>query len=81
MNEENEDFSNVIKKYESFLDKLKEEYNNGNYEISHILEDRMYKNFIIDICNSKITTLEDIMELALYLKKNVIKKKYEKWYA
>ena len=46
-------------KYNSLFMKL-EKLNQIDNESSHILQDKIYRKFIKDICNNKFTTLKDI---------------------
>ena len=58
------------------LDKVKDDN-----EIAHIIQDKIYRKFIKDICNNKINTLADIKILANMMNNNVVKKDKARWYA
>lgn len=66
-------------KYNSLFMKL-EKLNQIDNESSHILQDKIYRKFIKDICNNKFTTLKDIKKVANYMNKNVVKHDKERWY-
>ena len=58
------------------LDKVKDDN-----EIAHIIQYKIYRKFIKDICNNKINTLADIKILANMMNNNVVKKDKARWYA
>ena len=58
------------------LDKVRDDN-----EKSHIIQDKIYRKFIKDICNDKINTLADIKILANMMNNNVVKKDKARWYA
>ena len=58
------------------LDKVQDDH-----EIAHIIQDKIYRKFIKDICNNKINTLADIKILANMMNNNVVKKDKARWYA
>ena len=59
------------KKYNSLFIKL--EKLNGDNEVSHILQDKIYRTFIKDICNNKFKTLEEIKKVSNYINIFVVK--------
>ena len=69
----------IEKQYGSLFAKL--EKLGDNNEVSHMLQDKIYRKFIKDICNDKVTTVKDIKKIANDLKKNVVKYDVERWYA
>ena len=66
------------KKYNSLFKKLEKLDDN---ESSHILQDKIYRKFIKDICKNKFTTLKDIKKVANDINKNVVKHDKGRWYA
>jgi hypothetical protein len=73
MNELEQKYEKLFKK----LDSLNEKDDN---ESSHILQDKIYRKFIKDICNNKLTTSEDIKKMANKMYKNVVKNDKDRWY-
>lgn len=68
----------MIDKYIKLCDKL-DKLKDDN-ELSHILQDKIYRKFIRDISNQKIKGL-DIIKIADLIKKRVIKYDKNRWYA
>jgi len=70
-------------KYYSLFMKLDKLNNTEDIESSHILQDKLYRKFIKDICNDKLSSLEDIQKIADYMNKYVVKydKEKNRWYA
>jgi hypothetical protein len=66
------------KKYISLFKKLEKLDDNEN---SHILQDKIYRKFIKDICKNEFTTLKDIKKVANSINKNVVKHDKGRWYA
>jgi hypothetical protein len=69
---------NIQTQYSKLFDKL-EKLKNDN-ESAHILQDKIYRKFIKDIVNDKISP-KDIKPLALNINKYVVKKDVRRWYA
>jgi hypothetical protein len=69
----------------STYDKLFKAYNQcGNekdYEVTHLIEDDILHKFINEICNNNYKTKKEIIKTARMINKNVLTKKYPKWYA
>ena len=68
-------------KYNKLFDKLKKEDELHDNESAHIIQDNIYRQFIRDICNSKLEKIEDIKNIAKDINKNVITKDKGRWYA
>ena len=72
----------IDKKYNNLFIKFKKENNeDNNNEDAHILQDKIYRNFIKDICKNNNLTLDDIKKLANDINKNIIKYDKDRWYA
>lgn len=68
-----------MSKYNSLfikLDKVKDDN-----EMSHIIQDKIYRKFIKDIVDNKLNTLADIKIIANEINKKVVKKDKDIWYA
>ena len=68
-----------MSKYNSLfikLDKVKDDN-----EMSHIIQDKIYRKFIKDIVDNKLNTLADIKMIANEINKKVVKKDKDRWYA
>jgi hypothetical protein len=72
------------------MDKIENKYNKlfiklnkiiDDKESYHILQDSIYKKFIIDISNNKFNNVNDITTIAKEIKKNVIKYDKDLWYS
>ena len=72
------------------MDKIENKYNKlfiklnkiiDDKESYHILQDSIYKKFIIDISNNKFNNVNDITTIAKEIKKNVIKYDTDLWYS
>ena len=78
---------NSIEKYNKLFKKLfklnTNAYgdNTGDNEMSHILQDKIYRKFVKDIASNKIKKIEDIQEIASLINKHVIKYDKGRWYA
>jgi hypothetical protein len=66
-------------KYDKLFKKIKSLINDN--ESAHSLEDDIYKKFIKDIINNKFKNKNEIIKIAKNINKNVIKLKYNRWYA
>ena len=72
----------IYKKYNSLFIKFKKENNeDDNNEGAHILQDKIYRSFIKDVCKNNDLTLDDIKKLANDINKNIIKYDKDRWYA
>ena len=68
-----------MSKYNSLfikLDKVKDDN-----EMSHIIQDKIYRKFIKDIVDNKLNTLVDMKMIANEINKKVVKKDKDRWYA
>ena len=72
------------------MDKIENKYNKlfiklnkiiDDKESYHILQDSIYKKFIIDISNNKFNNVNDITTIAKKIKKNVINYDKDLWYS
>ena len=72
------------------MDKIENKYNKlfiklnkltNDPEQYHILQDSIYRKFIIDISNNKFNNVNDITTIAKEIKKNVIKYDKDLWYS
>ena len=52
-----------------------------DWEAAHITEDAILKKFINEILDNKYKTKQEIMTHARLLDKQVLSKKYQKWYS
>ena len=66
-------------KYCSLFAKL-EKINKDN-ETAHVLQDKIYRKFIKDICNNEFSSLKDVEKIAIDIKKKVVKYDKGRWYA
>ena len=71
----------LLEKYNLLFIKLEKLNKDNDNESSHILQDKIYRKFIKDICNNKFKTLDDIIKVANYMNKNVVKNDINRWYA
>lgn len=71
----------LIKKYNLLFIKLEKLNQDNDNESSHILQDKIYRKFIKDICNNKFKTLDDIKKVANNMNKNVVKNDINRWYS
>ena len=71
----------LLKKYNLLFIKLEKLNKDNDNESSHILQDKIYRKFIKDICNNKFKTLDDIKKVANYMNKIVVKNDIDRWYA
>ena len=71
--------------YKSTYDRLFNEFDfylkEKDWESTHITEDDILKKFVNEILDNKYKTKRDIITIATLLDKNVLSKKYTKWYA
>ena len=67
------------KSYKSLFSKLEEE--NKDNEAGHILQDKIYRKFIKDICSNKFKNLKDIKKIAKELNNKVVKHDKDRWYS
>jgi len=68
------------KKYYTLFMKLEKLNQDNDNENAHILQDKIYRKFIKDICNNKFKKAEDIKKVANYMNKNVVKYDKQRWY-
>jgi hypothetical protein len=52
-----------------------------DWEGTHLIEDDILHKFINEICNNNYKTKKEIIKTARMINKNVLTKKYPKWYA
>jgi hypothetical protein len=71
----------LLEKYNLLFIKLEKLNKDNDNESSHILQDKIYRKFIKDICNNKFKTLDDIIKVANYMNKIVVKNDINRWYA
>lgn len=67
--------------YDSLFENIEKLNQKNDNERAHILQDRIYRKFIKDICNNKFKTLRDIKLIANDMNKYVVKKDKKRWYA
>ena len=48
--------------------------------MAHIIEDKIYKKFILDIINKKLTDMNEIIKYANKINEKAIKLKYVRWW-
>ena len=68
-------------KYISLFIKLEKLEGENEFSYSHILQDKIYRKFIKDICNNKFTSLKEITKVANSINKNVVKYDKGRFYA
>ena len=68
----------MIEKYFKLCDKLEKVLDDN--EMSHVMQDKIYRKFINDVTTQKIKGAE-ILQIANLLKKRVIKYDKNRWYA
>ena len=66
-------YTKLVKELKSIEEDDKEDY--------HIKRDDIYEEFIKDIVNNKIKSLENIVKIAKLINKDIINVKTELWYA
>ena len=66
--------------YNPLFIKLKKLIEKDDNELSHVLQDKIYRKFIKDICNNNFSTLNEIKIVANDINKNVIKYDKNRWY-
>jgi hypothetical protein len=69
------------KSYKLLFDKLEKLHQENDNEVSHILQDKIYRKFIKDISNDKFTSLKDIKKIGNIINKKVVKNDIGRWYA
>jgi hypothetical protein len=74
---------NLEKSYDLLFNKFTKSELAEDTEYAHVLQDKIYRKFIKDICNNKLKTLEDIKKTAKLINKKVVKydKEKNRWYA
>lgn len=70
---------NNLDKYVKLIQKM--EKWNQDKEMYHSEQDVIYRKFIRDIANGKITDLEEIVNLSKLLNNKVVKNDKDMWYA
>ena len=70
-----------LEKYNLLFIKFKKLIEKDDNETSHILQDKIYRKFIKDICNNNFSTLNEIKIVANDINKNVIKYDKNRYYA
>ena len=63
----------IDKQYNSLFIKFKKLEDKNYNELSHIIQDKIYRKFIKDICNNNNLTLADIKKIAFNINKNIVK--------
>ena len=56
-------------------------YSHMGVYASSMLQDKIYRKFVKDICNNNLSTLADIKKIADGMKKNIVKHDKDRWYA
>ena len=69
------------KKYNLLFTKFEKLQDEGDNELSHILQDKIYRTFIKDICNNNFSSLKEIKQIANFINKNIVKNDKGRWYA
>jgi hypothetical protein len=67
------------KKYNNYFAKLEKLHNDN--EFSHILQDKIYRQFIRDIVNNKFKNVEELNKIANKMNKYVVRNDKGRWYA
>ena len=70
----------VRTQYKKLFEKLSILHKDGDKEAIHILQDKIYRKFIKDIVNNKITS-KDIKEFAKDMNKYVVRFDKGMWYS
>ena len=68
-----EDWNNLFLELKNYADKR-------SNEMAHITEDKIYKKFILDIINKKLTDMNEIIKYANKINEKAIKLKYDRWW-
>ena len=68
-----EDWNNLFLELKNYADKR-------SNEMAHIIEDKIYKKFILDIINKKLTDMNEIIKYANKINEKAIKLKYDRWW-
>jgi hypothetical protein len=75
----------IVDKYKKLCKQLCNNHENNTLdrdnEGSHIEQDKIYRKFITDIANGKIKSMKSVKEIAVILKKDVVKYDKDRWYA
>jgi len=71
-----EDWNNLFLELKNYVD----ERSFRNNEMVHIIEDKIYKKFILDIINKKLTDMNEIIKYANKINEKAIKLKYDRWW-
>jgi uncharacterized protein YjgD (DUF1641 family) len=71
----------ILKSYESQINKLLKINEKGDNEISHELQDKLYRKFIRDIVNNKFNSIDELIYIANKMNNNVVKNDKGRWYA
>ena len=56
-------------------------YSHMGVYASSMLQDKIYRKFVKDICNNNLSTLTDIKKIADYMNKHIVKHDKNRWYA
>jgi hypothetical protein len=72
--------NNLEKSYTLLFTELEKIDIEDDNEKSHILQDKIYRKFIRDICKNKFTTIKDIRKIAIDMNNNVVRRDKERWY-
>lgn len=68
-------------KWKKLFSSLKKDYKADYREDAHILEDEIYKRFVLDIINKKFTDKNEIINYAKKIDKKAIKLDYIRWFS
>lgn len=71
----------IYKKYDTLLRKFEKLNNEDDNEMSHALQDKIYRKFIKDIDSKNITSLANIRKMANEINNRVVKYDKKRWYA
>ena len=68
-------------KWKKLFSSLKKDYKADYREDAHIVEDEIYKRFVLDIINKKFTDKNEIIKYAKKIDKKAIKLDYIRWFS
>ncbi len=68
----------MLSKYKNLIRKLVK--NKADNESAHIIQDKIYREFIRDVVKNRFTNQEEIYMIAKEILENVVKNDKERWY-
>ncbi len=69
----------ILKEYNKLFTEFSE--NKNDNELNHMTQDKIYRKFINDIYNNKLTSYDEIKEISEIIKKTVVNYDKNRWYS